>query len=156
MVPAAAIAVAGMVAINWLPFTNVVATGPEYARTDDVAFASDAGTGTIYQVVKAGKWLSKPIEFVTGLKGPQGMTIANDGNLLVMENNEGYNGRMLKVDLNTREITVLADGLGVNTALNKRDWGTILLHSVVAQASDGTIYFTEPGTKSLSVLRAQG
>jgi len=92
---------------------------------------------------------------VSGLKGPQGMTIGIDGNLLVMENNEGYDGRMLKVDLKTREVTVLADGLGVNPKLNKRNWHVLFPISQVAQTPDGTIYFTEPGTTSFSALRPQ-
>jgi len=125
-----------------------------FARTNDVAFASDMGTGTIYQVVKDGKWLPQPTEIVSGLNGPQGMTVANDGSLLVMEINEGYNGRMLRVDLKTKEVTVLADYLGVNRELDKRAWATMRPHAVVAQASDGTIYFTEPGATSFCVLRA--
>jgi len=47
------------------------------------------------------------------------MTIGIDGNLLMMENNEGYNGRMLKVDLKTKEITVLADGPGRQSATER-------------------------------------
>ena len=131
--------------------TNLVA----FATRHDIAFASDADTGIIYQVVQDGKWLPKPVQFVSGLKGPQGMTFANDGNLLVMENNEGHDGRMLKVDLKTKEVTVLAGGLGVNWKLNTRDWKVLFPISQAAQASDGSIYFTEPGTKSLSVLRAE-
>jgi hypothetical protein len=65
------------------------------------------------------------------------MTIGNDGNLSVMENNEGYNGRMLKVDLKTKAITLLADGLGVNPNLNKRNWHVLFPISQVAQTSDG-------------------
>jgi sugar lactone lactonase YvrE len=126
-----------------------------FARTDDVAFASDLGANTIYQVVKDGKWMAKPEVFLSGLKGPRGMAFANDGNLLVTEDNVGFNGRLLKVDLKTKEITVLADGLGLNPDMNKRDWKLIFPHSTVAQASDGAIYFTEPGITSLSVLRAQ-
>jgi hypothetical protein len=137
---------------------QTVFTGKDFvsfARTNDVAFAADMGTGTIYQVVKDGKWLDKPIEIVSGLKGPQGMTVANDGSLLVMEINEGYHGRMLRVDLKTKEITVLADYLGVSRDLDKRAWATMKPHAVVAQASDGAIYFTEPGATSFCVLRAQ-
>jgi sugar lactone lactonase YvrE len=126
-----------------------------FARTDDVAFAGDMGTGTIYQVVKGGKWLQKPSVLVSGLKGPQGMTITNDGNLLVMEINEGTNGRMLKVNLKTKGITILAENLVVDRTLDKRSWNILRPHSVVAQASDGAIYFTEPGATSFSVLRAQ-
>ena len=126
-----------------------------FARNNDIAFASDRDAGIIYQVVKDGKWLAKPTEVASGLKGPTGMAIANDGNLLVMENNEGRNGRMLKVDLKTKEITVLADGLGVDRSYAGGTWFHLRPHAVVAQSSDGAIYFTEPGTMSFSVLRGQ-
>jgi sugar lactone lactonase YvrE len=137
---------------------EIVFTGKNFgafAHAGDVAFAADMEAGTIYQVVKDGKWLKQPTVLVSGLKGPQGMTIGNDGNLLVLEDNVGINGRMLKVDLKTKEITVLAEGLGVNIDLNKRDWKFLRPRSIVAQASDGAIYFTETGFKMFSVLRAQ-
>ena len=35
-----------------------------FARNDDMAFVSDVDAGKIYQVVKNGQWLSKPVEFV--------------------------------------------------------------------------------------------
>ena len=126
-----------------------------FARNNDIAFVSDRDAGIIYQVVKDGKWMEKSTEVVSGLKGPTGMAIANDGNLLVMENNEGRNGRMLKVDLKTKEIFVLADGLGVDRSYAGGTWFHLRPHAVVAQASDGAIYFAEPGTMSFSVLRAQ-
>jgi hypothetical protein len=127
-----------------------------FARNDDVAFASDQLAGIIYQVVKNGKWLKQPIVLVSGLDGPTGMTIGNDGNLLVMENGkEFYNGRMLKVDLETKKVTVLADGLGVNREGEKRNWRVLFPTAAVAQASDGTVYITEPGITSFSVLRPQ-
>lgn len=136
---------------------ETVFTGKDFvafARSDDAAFAADVGADTIYQVVKDGKWIAQPIEVVSGLNGPQGMTIGNDGNLLVMEKNEGL-GRMLKVDLKTKEITVLADALGVDPKLDKRNWQVATPHAAVAQTSDGTIYFTEPGVTEFSMLRAQ-
>jgi hypothetical protein len=126
-----------------------------FTRNDDIAFASDRDAGIIYQVVKDGKWMEKPTVVASGLNGPTGMAIGIDGNLLVMENNEGRNGRMLKVDLKTKEIFVLAEGLGVDRKLINSNWQVILIISAVAQASDGTIYFTEPGTTSFSVLRPQ-
>jgi len=125
-----------------------------FARSNDVAFASDQLAGIIYQVVKDGKWLPQPVVLVSGLKGPTRMTIGNDGNLLVMENSEDfYDGRMLKVDLKTMEITVLADGLGVNREGEKRNWRVLFPTAAVAQASDGTVYIAEPGITSFSVLR---
>jgi len=62
---------------------------------------------------------------------------------------------MLKLDLKTKEVTVLADNLGVNRELDKRAWATMRPDAVVAQASDGAIYFTEPGATSFSVLRPE-
>ena len=140
--------------------TETVFTGKAFAafaRNDDMAFASDRDAGIIYQVVKDGQWLAKPTEVASGLKSPTGMAIANDGNLLVMEDNEGRNGRMLKVDLKTKEIVVLAEGLGLdrNYAGGGSFFQHLRPHSVVAQSSDGAIYFVELGTLSFSVLRAQ-
>ena len=127
-----------------------------FATNHDMAFVSDVDAGTIIQVVKDGQWLSRPIEFVTGLKGPQGMTFGIHGNLIVMEKNtDPYNGRMLSIDLKTKEITVLADALGVDPSVEKRNWKVLKPHSTVAQTLDGTIYFTEPGATSFSVLRPQ-
>ena len=126
-----------------------------FARNDDMAFVSDGDAGKIYQVVKDGQWLAEPIEIASGLKGPQGITIGIHGNLIVMENNEPYNGRMLSIDLATQEITVLADALSVDPSVEKRNWRVLKPTAAVAQTSDGTIYFTEPGATSFSVLRPQ-
>jgi len=127
-----------------------------FARSDDMAFVSDVDAGKIYQVVKNGKWLSQPVEFVSGLDGPQGMTLGIHGDLIVMEKTDDpYNGRMLSIDLKSKEITVLADALGVDPSVEKRNWKVLKPHATVAQTLDGTIYFTEPGATSFSVLRPQ-
>jgi sugar lactone lactonase YvrE len=63
---------------------ETVFTGKDFlafARSADAAFATDSGANTIYQVAKDGKWLAQPSVLVSGLKGPQGIAIANDGNL---------------------------------------------------------------------------
>jgi len=127
-----------------------------FARSDDLAFVSDVDAGKIFQVVKDGKWLSRPVELVSGLKGPQGMTLGIHGDLIVMEKTDDpYNGRMLSIDLASKKITVLADALGVDPSVEKRNWKVLKPHSTVAQTLDGTIYFTEPGATSFSVLRPQ-
>jgi hypothetical protein len=109
------------------------------------------------QVVKDGKWLDSPVEIASGLIGPQGMTIGKDGNLIVMEkNSDPYNGRMLSIDLQSGEITVLASALMVDPSINSREWNVLFPISVVAQSSDGAIYFTEPGSSSFSVLWPEG
>ncbi len=127
-----------------------------FARNDDMAFVSDVDAGKIYQVVKEGKWLSEPVEFVSGLDGPQGMTLGIHGDLIVMEKtSDPYNGRMLSIDLKSKEITVLADALGVDPSVEKKNWKVLKPHATVAQSLNGTIYFTEPGATSFSVLRPQ-
>jgi hypothetical protein len=65
------------------------------------------------------------------------------------------NGRMLSIDLKTKIITVLASALGVDPSVEKRNWKVLKPHATVAQTLDGTIYFTEPGATSFSVLRPQ-
>ena len=106
---------------------------------------------------RVGSGWMKPAEGdCQGLKGPQGMTLGIHGDLIVMEkNSDPYNGRMLSIDLKTEEITVLADALGVDPSVEKRNWKVLKPHSTVAQTLDGTIYFTEPGATSFSVLRPQ-
>jgi len=126
-----------------------------FARSDDMAFVSDGDAGKIYQVVKNGKWLSEPVEFVSGLK-PQGITLGIHNDLIVMDmTSDPHNGRMLSIDLQSKEITVLADALNVDPSVEKRNWKVLKPHATVAQSLDGTIYFTEPGATSFSVLRPQ-
>lgn len=137
---------------------EVVMSGGDFkgfARNDEIAFVSDAETGKIHQVVKDGKWLAEPMEIASGLIAPQGMTIGIHNNLIIMENHEPYNGRMLSLDLGSNEITVLATALGVDASVETRNWKVLKPTSAVAQTSDGTIYFTEPGATSFSVLRPQ-
>jgi hypothetical protein len=62
---------------------------------------------------------------------------------------------MLSIDLKTKIITVLASALGVDPSVEKRNWKVLKPHATVAQTLDGTIYFTEPGATSFSVLRPQ-
>ena len=45
--------------------------------------------------------------------------------------------------------------LGVDPSVEKRNWKVLKPHATVAQTLDGTIYFTEPGATSFSVLRPQ-
>ncbi len=156
---------------NWPKATSIIRIKPDdsqevvltgknfkaFARNDEVAFVSDDDTGQVLQVVKDGKWLDSPVEIASGLIGPQGMTISKDGNLIVMEkNSDPYNGRMLSIDLQSGEITVLASALMVDPSINSRDWNVLFPISVVAQSSDGAIYFTEPGSSSFSVLWPEG
>ena len=73
----------------------------------------------------------------------------------MVKGEDPYNGSMLSVDLESKEITVLADALGVDPSVEKRNWRVLKPHSTVAQTLDGTIYFTEPGSTCFSVLRPQ-
>jgi hypothetical protein len=48
-----------------------------------------------------------------------------------------------------------ANALCVNREGEKRNWRVLFPTAAVAQASDGTVYITEPGITSFSVLRPQ-
>ena len=121
-----------------------------FAQSAAGAWVSDSDAGTVLQVAEGDKWLDTPEEIASGLKTPQGMALANDGGLFVIEAKSGADGsgRLLKIDLKSGEKTIIADGLGIY-------FGVKLMKpsAQVAQTSDGSIYITEPGATSFSVLR---
>jgi hypothetical protein len=94
-------------------------------------------------------------KLLSGLK-PQGITLGIHNDLIVMDmTSDPHNGRMLSIDLKSKEITVLADALNVDPSVEKRNWKVLKPHATVAQSLNGTIYFTEPGATMFSVLWPQ-
>jgi len=91
---------------------NTIATGFYFptgiAHTDDDLWVADWITGVVYQVVADGVVLSSIQAVAGGLVKPEGMTVDNDGNLLVVETGIG---QLTRIDPDTGEKTVLAEGL---------------------------------------------
>ena len=116
-----------------------------FAQSDSGAWVSDRDDGKVLQVAEGDKWLETPRVVVADLKSPQGITVANDGDLLAIE---AGTGRLLKVDPDSGIMMVMMENLSAA-------FSSQLLSPVaqVAQASDGAIYVSEPGASSFSVIR---
>jgi hypothetical protein len=116
-----------------------------FAQSNAGAWVSDRDDGKILQVAKGDKWLEKPRVVIADLKSPQGIAVANDGDLLAIE---AGTGRLLKVNPDSGQMMVMMENLSAA-------FSSQLLSPVaqVAQASDGAIYLSEPGASSFSVIR---
>ena len=76
-------------------------------------WASDWAAGTVVQLVRGGQQLTKPAVVESGLKGPEGLAVAPDGSLLVVE---AMAGRLSRIDLSSGKVTSVAEGLAVGAA----------------------------------------
>jgi sugar lactone lactonase YvrE len=126
-IPLDAIRFDGDLVVAELQTASVVRiTGPD--ETDRVTLASGLGVpaglaasggnlwvadqraGTVLQVVADGEVLPTPRLVASGLQGPEGLTVAGDGALYVVE--AGI-GRVSRVDAATGDVTPVADGLAL-------------------------------------------
>lgn len=78
------------------------------AAGDDDLWVSDWATGSVLQIVADGEQLEEPIPVATGLAFPEGLALAADGTLLVVENG---GGRLARIDTTTGEVSTVAEGL---------------------------------------------
>ena len=122
----------------------------QMAATDDDVWVADFILGTVYQIVKDGRELLLPRITAVGLRGPEGMTVANDGNLLVVESRAD---RLTKVNLRTRRKTVIAEDLGVNDVpATYEPMGSHSLVAAVAESEDGTIFVGATGLRPRQLI----
>ena len=105
------------------------------ARQKDL-WAADWSKGQILKVVSDGKVLERPSVLVEGLAQPEGMAVAPDGSILVVESGAG---RLLKVDPSNGKAAVLTDklttGLKGPSTVPPTNY-----FSAVAVGADGSIY----------------
>jgi|GEM_PF-1011373 len=127
-----------------------------FAQRGGDVYMTDVHKGVVYQVAKGDTWLDQPAVIARGLKGPEGISFSNDGTLLVLENNEadqdGHNGRLVKVNASTGAVEVLYTGLGISKKLNPANFQVLVPHAPIGQTPDGSIYLYEPGYTSFTVL----
>jgi len=118
------------------------------AATRQDLWATDWEMGTVVQIVKDGQRLTPPKVVASGLKGPEGMVVAPDGNLLVIEN---LAGRLSSISPETGAINSIAEQLelGMPGPPNNPIW---ILDSVAVGPS-GAIYVG--GDKANVVYRIQ-
>jgi sugar lactone lactonase YvrE len=78
------------------------------AATAQDLWASDRAAGTVVQIIKEGQQLKQPSVVASGLKGPEGMAVAPDGSLLVVESQAG---KLSRIDLRSGMVSSVAEKL---------------------------------------------
>ena len=76
------------------------------AATEDDLWVADWAIGAVFQLIQDGNPVLIPVTF--GLVNPEGLAVAPDGNLLVVESGAG---RVSKIDLATGTVTPYVEGL---------------------------------------------
>jgi sugar lactone lactonase YvrE len=108
------------------------------AGTDTDLWVADWLTGIVWQVVANGVPQPTPIEVASGLDRPEGLAVARDGSLLVVESGSG---RLSRIDLTTGQVGPIATGLAVQSSGPPRVPGTWVFNGV-AVGQSGVIYVT--------------
>ena len=107
------------------------------AATDDDLWVGDWATGMVLQIVADGQLLPDPLPVATDLAFPEGLAVAPNGNLLVVETGAG---RLVSIYLETGEVSTVAEGF---------EWGLVgsgapppYIFSGIAVGASGAIYVT--------------
>jgi sugar lactone lactonase YvrE len=108
------------------------------AATDDDLWVGDWATGRVLQLVADGRLLARPRVVARRLAAPEGLAVAPDRSLLVVESGAG---RLSRIDPRTGRVSTVADGL----ALGAQGIPGLLptwIFNDVAVGPSGTIYVT--------------
>ncbi|MBC2697402.1 MAG: hypothetical protein HF974_03490 [ANME-2 cluster archaeon] len=108
------------------------------AATNDDLWVSDWATGMVLQIVAGGELLLEPKPMATELSAPEGLTVAPDGSLLVVETGVG---RLSSIDLETGKVSTVAEGLELG-AEGAEGYPPTWIFNGVAVGSSGVIYVT--------------
>ena len=106
------------------------------AATGQDLWASDWAAGTVVQIVKGGQQVTPPAVVASGLKGPEGLAVAPDGSLLVVE---GQAGRLSRISLPGGTVSTVAEGLEIGAA-GPPTMPPVWLLDGVAVGPSGAIY----------------
>lgn len=108
------------------------------AATEDALWVGDWATGTVWQLVADGQPLTEPLVVASGLAFPEGLAVATDGTLLVVETGKGS---VKSINLTSGEVSTVADGLVLGMAAPEGMWPTWWFNGIAVDA-DGAIYVT--------------
>ena len=120
-----------------LPYISNLSIPTGLAATPEDLYVADFATGTIYQAVKGGVIQHPPLIVAQHLVAPEGMTIDNDGNLLVVETGRRC---LVRIDPVTHHIDVIADDLTIGLPAIVGWPPTDKVLTGVTVSSSGTIY----------------
>jgi len=113
------------------------------AASGDKLWVSDWASGLVWQV------LPTMFPVATGLSGPEGLAVDQDGSLLVVESGAG---RLSRIDVSTGAVTTMTDGLDLGAAASPSMPPTWVFNGVAVGPS-GAIYVTGDKTDVLYRLR---
>jgi sugar lactone lactonase YvrE len=114
-----------------------IATPAGLAAGPDDLYVADRDAGRVVQIVDGGNVLSPVREVARGLAGPEGIELAEDGSLYVVE---AEADRLSRIDLETGETALVADGLALQVA-PQGAFPTTMLFNGLAVGAD-RIYVT--------------
>ena len=121
---------------------ETIATGltvPAGLATDgENLWVGDWETGQVWQIIADGAVLDEPKLVAEGLDGPEGMALAPDGRLLVVETGAG---RLAAIDLATGAVSSVVEGLRFDTVAPTGS-PPLGMMSSVAVGPSGVIYVT--------------
>ena len=115
------------------------------AATDRDLWVSDWATGNVMQIVANGKSLEQPKVVATGLTAPEGMAVATDGGLLVLETGIG---RLSYIDVATGKVSTVAEGMHVGLPA-PQGLPPFWVMTGIAVGPSGTIYVTDDAGSAL-------
>jgi sugar lactone lactonase YvrE len=121
------------------------------AATDDDLWVSDWATGLVLQVVADGEPLAEPVPMATDLAFPEGLAVAPDGSLLVVETGVG---RLSRIDTTAGEVSIVAEGLELGAPGIPDGAPPTWSFNGVAVGPSGVIYVT--GDKANVLYRLEG
>jgi sugar lactone lactonase YvrE len=113
------------------------------AASDSKLWVSDWASGMVWQI------LPTMMPIATGLSGPEGLAVDEDGSLLVVESRAG---RLSRIDVFTGAVTTVADGLELGAAGSPSMPPTWIFNGVAVGPS-GAIYVTGDKANVLYRLR---
>ena len=113
------------------------------AGDDNDIYVTSFATGEILQLIDDGEALAEPVVVTSDLAGPEGLTLHNRGQALVVF--EGLSGTVTQIDLASGETSTVGAGLDVQPPNVIAPWG--FLNDVV---SDGeAIYAAADGSNTI-------
>lgn len=120
------------------------------AATDDDLWVADWAAGSVLQIVAGGKPLVEPVPVATDLSFPEGLAVALDGSLLVVEAGAG---RLSRIDTATGQVSTVAEGLELG-APGVEGMPPTWVFNGVAVGPSGMIYITGEIANVLYCLEA--
>jgi sugar lactone lactonase YvrE len=121
-----------------VPMVDGVGVPAGLAAAKGDLWVADRAAGTVLQVAAAGEALPRPVTIATGLEAPEGLAVAADGRLVVVEAGAG---RLSAIEPDTGTVTTVVEGLELGAPGIDGAPPTWIFNDVAVSRS-GTIYVT--------------